>query len=137
MNTFQFAVLVLVAGVPGALLQLYLLYLYRREKQEQRTSPVWSAWSELQNELADTLHHPHPEAREMDKLLERLQTFTIAGLSEITDEDRSRLRVLLRERVDDTTQTKGERVRSEFLLFAMPRAAMEQEATAKTFSQQK
>jgi hypothetical protein len=123
MITLQYTLLAMLlaflAGVPAALLQLYF---HRRE----RKSPMWSAWSGLQKELVNLLHHPHPEAREMDALLEKLQTFTAAGLSEISDTDRARLTSLLRERMDDTAQTQSERLRAEFLLFAMPRVLKEQ-----------
>lgn len=119
MNTIQFIILALLVGLPGALLQLVL---YKRERNRQKKSSLWMAWAALQSELAETLHHPHPESREMDKLLEKLATFTVTGLSEISEEDRARLTVLLREKVDDPNQRKEERIRAEFLLFAMPRA---------------
>ena len=116
--------LAVCAGIPAAVMHFLI---YRRERKRLSGSPLWSAWASLQKELADTLHHPHPESKEMDKLLEKLETFASTGLSEISNPDRARLTNLLRERVDDPKQTQAERVRAEFLLFAMPRARKEQE----------
>ena len=119
MTTLQFVLLATVAGLPGAFVQAYMYFLERRR---QRKSLLWQAWAALQTELSQTLHHPHPEAREMDSLLEKLETFTLAGVSAISHADRVRLTKLLREKVDDPNQEKEERIRAEFLLFAMPRA---------------
>ncbi len=131
MNTFQYVLLVMalafVGGLPAAALQFY----FHHRDYKLMNSPIWSAWSKLQKELADTLHHPHPESAEMDKLLEKLETFAVTGISEISDQDRARLTKLLRERVDDENQTQAERIRAEFLLFAMPRARKEQEDLAQ------
>jgi hypothetical protein len=120
--------LAIIAGSPNALVRLYI---YRRELNRRKESPMWSAWELLQNELAKTLHHPHPEAQEMDGLLIKLQGLTEAGLSQISDLDRTRLTVLLREKVDDPSQTKDERLRAQFLLFAMPRAQEQQKESVK------
>jgi hypothetical protein len=119
MTTLQFVLMAIAVGIPGAILQLYL---YWRERKRQTKSSLWQAWSALQAELAETLHHPHPESAEMDKLLEKLAKFTVTGISQISNTDRARLTELLREKVDDPTQKKEERIRAEFLLFAMPRA---------------
>lgn len=128
MNIWEILALGITLGIPSALLQLYL---YKRERRLVRQSPLWSAWSELQRELADTLHHPHPESREMDKLLEKLETFTVSGISLISPVDRSRLIELLREKVDDPKQEKSEKLRAEFLLLAMPRAERERKSKIK------
>jgi len=119
MNLAGFILLAIVAGLPGAAVQIFL---YQRERRRQKQSMLWQAWAALQVELAETLHHPHPESQELDRLLEKLATFTVTGLSTISDRDRIRLTSLLREKVDDQNQTKEERIRAEFLLFAMPRA---------------
>jgi hypothetical protein len=119
MTAVQFVCLAAIAGVPGALVQVWL---YMLERRRQKKSLLWQAWASLQAELAQTLHHPHPESQEMDRLLERLQDFTLAGVSSISEVDRIRLTQLLRDKVDDPNQKKEERVRAEFLLFAMPRA---------------
>jgi hypothetical protein len=127
-NIITIIVFAICVGLPGAAIQYWM---GRRQLKRLQSAPLLSAWTELQRELAETLHHPHPEAQEMDKLLVKLQGLTSAGLSEISDPDRSRLRELLRERVDDPKQSKDERLRSEFLLFAMPRAQKQQEEDAK------
>lgn len=128
MRILEFLVFGLAIGVPGALLQYYLI---KRERRRITNSPLWSAWSALQSELARTLHQPHPEARELDGLLEKLETFTVAGMSTISSHDRTRLTVLLREKVDDPKQTKPEKMRAEFMLLAMPRAEEEREKTKR------
>jgi len=120
MRLLEYLVLGLAIGVPGAVLQIIL---YRRDKK--RKSQLWSTWSELQSELARVLHKPHLEAEPLDKLLEKLETFTVAGISTISEEDRLKLTVMLRQKVDDNTVPKIDRQRAEFLLLAMPRADYE------------
>jgi hypothetical protein len=83
---------------------------------ESQYSPFWRVF---QTEVADTLHHPHPESRELDGLLEKLEALTM------TDSERDRLVQLLREIADDPNSE--ERSRAEFLLFAMPRVVRERE----------
>jgi hypothetical protein len=104
--------------------------IYRREKKMIRDSPLFSAWSGLQTELVKTLHHPHPESQPMDRMLEKLETFTVSGLSEISDIDRRTLTGMLRKVADDPSKSEVERHRAQFLLFAMPQAQREQEAKA-------
>jgi hypothetical protein len=84
------ALIALLVSVPGVLTQLWI---YRREKERHRASPLFSAWSELQTELVKTLHHPHP--------------------------DRTMLTGMLRKIADDNTQSDSERLRAQFLLLAM------------------
>jgi hypothetical protein len=103
-----------------------IIYMLRKQSQMYKKSPFFASWNRLQTELADTLHHPHIEAQEMDGLLEKLEVFTTAGLSTISKEDRARLIVLLNERVNDRDQTDSERTRAELLLFAMKRVEEEQ-----------
>ena len=120
MKFLEFLVLGLAIGLPGAALQIIL---YRRDKK--RKSQLWSTWSELQSELARVLHKPHLDAEPLDKLLEKLETFTVAGISTITEDDRLKLTTMLRQKVDDNTVPKIDRQRAEFLLLAMPRADYE------------
>ena len=120
MNFLEFLILGLAIGVPSALLQLYL---YKRLKKQK--SQLWSTWAELQSELAKVLHKPHPESEPLDKLLEKLETFTVAGISTISEDDRNKLTVMLRQKMDDTETPKIDRQRAEFLLMAMPRAEYE------------
>jgi len=116
----------LALGTPSALLQWYL---YKKERQKVKKSPLWSAWSDLQRELAETLHKPHPESQELDRLLEKLEIFTAQGVSTISEEERKKLTLLLIRKKDDKKQPKDDRLRAEFLLIAMPRAQMEGHAT--------
>jgi len=120
MRLLEYLVLGLAIGVPGAVLQIIL---YRRDKK--RKSQLWSTWSELQSELARVLHKPHLDAEPLDKLLEKLETFTVAGISTISEDDRLKLTTMLRQKVDDNTVPKIDRQRAEFLLLAMPRADYE------------
>jgi len=111
----------LAIGLPGAMLQLWL---YRRDRH--RKSQLWSTWSELQAELARVLHRPHVADEPMDKLLEALETFTASGISTISRDDRAKLTIMLRQKMDDPLTPKIDRSRAEFLLMAMPRAEEEQ-----------
>ena len=120
MRFFEFLVLGLAIGMPGAALQIYL---YRRDRKKK--SQLWSTWSELQTELARVLHKPHAEAAPMDKLLEALETFTTAGISTISKDDRVKLTVMLRQKMDDPATPTVDKTRAEFLLMAMPRAQKE------------
>jgi hypothetical protein len=85
---------------------------------ETQVSPLWSA---LQKEVADTLHHPHPESAELDGLLEDLEALRLDAVKT------ARLNTLLREKVDDKTQSEDERKRAELLLFIMSRVIKERE----------
>ena len=106
----------LLMAVPSIVAQFVFL---RRQKKIYQDSPFFSSWKRLQTELADTLHHPHIGAEEVDSLLEKLETFTTVGLSTISNGDRKRLMVLLQERANDPTQTSSERTRAELLLITM------------------
>ena len=123
MRLVEYLALGLAMGLPSALLQIYL---YRRERVRRRS--LWSSWSELQTELARVLHKPHLESEPLDKLLEKLETFTAAGISLISSDDRNKLTIMLRQKMDDPNQPKSERQRAEFLLMAMPRAEHERKA---------
>ena len=120
MNLLQIIALGLAIGLPSMGLQMYL---YGRDRK--RKSQLWSTWAELQSELARVLHKPHPESQPLDKLLEKLETFTAAGISTISPDDRDKLTIMLRQKMDDPETPKIDRSRAEFLLLAMPRAAEE------------
>jgi len=122
MRILEFIALGVGIGLPGIIVQIYL---YQRERKKMKVSPIYLAWSMLQSELANTLHKPHPESRELDGLLEKLETFAASGVSTISQEDRTKLTILLREKVDDRDQPEIDRRRAEFLLLAMPRAEIE------------
>jgi hypothetical protein len=117
-----FAAFSILMAIPSIITHILI---YRRQRNMLATSPFFTSWVRLQSELADTLHHPHPEAQEMDSLLEELEKVTTFGVSTITTEDRTRLTALLRERMDDPNQTESERTRAELLLFAMRRVQQE------------
>jgi hypothetical protein len=106
-------------GLPGIIVQIFI---YHRERKKLHVSPLYLAWSMLQSELANTLHRPHPESKELDGLLEKLETFAASGVSTISEDDRMKLTELLRQKVDDRNQPEIDRRRAEFLLLAMPRA---------------
>ncbi|MGC2234271.1 MAG: hypothetical protein WBA09_22410 [Candidatus Acidiferrum sp.] len=57
-----------------------------------KISPLWM---QVQARISSDLHHPSPRYLEMDALLEKLEALTI------TDEERTRLKVLLEERSTD------------------------------------
>jgi hypothetical protein len=124
-SLFEFLLFGLVLGIPGAILRLILHWLERRR---MRSSPLFRAWSDLQTELVNMLHHPHPESRELDLLLEKLETFAVSGVSMISDTDTNRLIELLREKADDMSQSQSERTRAEWLLIAIPRAKRERQS---------
>ena len=120
MNLLEIIALGLAIGLPSVALQMYL---YQRDRK--RKSQLWSTWAELQSELAKVLHKPHPENQPLDRLLEKLETFTAAGISTITSDDRNKLTIMLRQKMDDPATPKIDRSRAEFLLMAMPRAEQE------------
>ena len=76
-------------------------------------------WEVLQTKMAESLHHPHPESLELDKLLEELENLTL------TPERRHRLEELLRHKASNDRETKDERNRAEFLLLAMREVVLE------------
>ena len=83
---------------------------------ETQVTPLWSS---LQRDVSQALHHPHPESKEMDDLLEKLELLTISKV------EREKLIGLLRAIVNDESQTKEERNHAELLLFIMPRVLLE------------
>jgi len=120
MNFPQIIIFGLAIGLPSMALQYYFHYYERKRK-----SQLWSTWSELQTELARVLHKPHTASHPLDRLLEKLETFTAAGISTISDDDSRKLTVMLRQLQDDASQSKIDRQRAEFMLLAIPRAALE------------
>lgn len=61
-------------------------------KLDTQVSPLWA---KVQAQISADLHHPHPQYKEMDDLLEKLEAITI------TSEERARLEVLLVQRSHD------------------------------------
>jgi hypothetical protein len=83
---------------------------------ETQVTPLWAI---LQKEVADSLHHPHPESERMDYLLEKLEQLSI------TPEETAELKALARAKADDPNQSPIERERAETLLFIMPKVVNE------------
>jgi len=99
---------------------LWMVYLLRQQRAINNR-PFWQAF---QSAISKSLHHPHPESREMDKLLEQLEALTIDqwGIA--------RLETLLKEKSVDINQPDEDRQGAEFLLFTMPLVVKERESLA-------
>jgi fumarate reductase subunit D len=123
-DTSPYTVWILGALIPIGLLIAGLLWNLNREKKKERDetqkrltilevqmSPFWAT---LQTKLADALHHPHPESKEKDALLEKLEALTISP------EERIRLNALLINTSSDTSVSTEERTRAKMLLLVMP-----------------
>jgi hypothetical protein len=123
------AVTTLIVGVVIVILTAILAYTVRindrqREQGEDiatlktQISPLWQM---VQAKITKDLHHPHPRYLEMDTLLEKLDALTI------TDNERLRLKVLLKERAQDMHAdiTPEQRISAEILLPVMDRVVME------------
>lgn len=78
---------------------------------QTQVTPFWGA---IQKQVADALHHPHPEAAPVDELLEKLEALTI------TPDERSDLKNLLQGVVDDPDSPEEDRHRAAILLLTMP-----------------
>jgi hypothetical protein len=109
--------------VLGALIPISLAILGLLWKIQGRISiletQVTPLWSTLQAQIAADLHHPHPESRRMDFLLEKLERLTL------THEETMELKKLAREIADDPKQSLEEREKAETLLYVMPRVIRE------------
>ncbi len=111
----------LVAGVVmfQVAVCIWMMILLRKAHHAVTYKPFWKVF---QSGVADSLHHPHPESEELDRLLEQLENLTIDQWGT------ARLKVMLREKASDTKETPEERNRAEFLLFALPMVVREREA---------
>jgi hypothetical protein len=116
----EFPVPVMYAvGVVGAFqvgICCWMMWLLRQIRIVN-SRPFWKA---IQRGVAESLHHPHPESREMDKLLEQLENLTLDQWGT------TRLKAMLRQKADNPDESPEERNRAEFLLFAMPMVVNEQ-----------
>ena len=112
---WQFIVSILLAQT---VILIAMWVMLAKSRKRMSVAPFWEI---LQTQMADALHHPHPESRELDRLLEKLENKP----TDIKDYERLRLEELLREKAQDTTQAKDERNRAEFLLFAMREVVLE------------
>ena len=92
----------LVVASFGALITAVVSLLKRIRAMELQLNTVSTQmsplWAQVQARIAAELHHPHPRYKEMDKLLERLETKP----STITNGERVRLKELLSLRAVDT-----------------------------------
>jgi hypothetical protein len=70
---------------------------FRKVEEEIITikTQVSPLWARVQAQISNDLHHPHPRYKEMDRLLEKLESL------EIVPAERARLRQLLLERSKD------------------------------------
>ncbi len=114
----------LVAGVVmfQVFVCIWMTILLRKAHSAVAYKPFWKAF---QSGVADSLHHPHPESKELDRLLEQLENLTIDQWGT------ARLKALLREKANDNKQSPEERNRAEFLLFALPMVVRERELMAE------
>lgn len=127
--------------VPIGLAILGMLWQLVREKSKERRemerrlttleTQMTPFWATLQTKLADALHHPHPESKESDRLLERLEKLTI------TPEERARLRVLLAEVIANPNVSVEEKAKAQLLLVAMPLVIAERHAIIADVVKQK
>lgn len=123
---------ILGALVPiGLFIAGMLVYSQRQRAKEQAETAKRLAiletqmtpfWATLQTKLADALHHPHPESKERDALLEKLEKLTI------TQDERARLRTLLAEIIENPAETVEEKAKAQLLLLAMPLVIAERHA---------
>ena len=91
-----------------------LLIMFWRGKHQLELSPFWKTF---QTGVVKQLHHPHPESKEMDELLEKLEALTI------TREERKKLITMLRNIIKNPHS--NEHGLANFLLLAMPEVARE------------
>lgn len=92
-----------------------------------QVSPLWAA---VQSKIAKDLTHPSPQFQEMDELLRQLEALTI------TDADRTRLEVLLTERMTSTDPevTDDERESAKLMIGVM-RKVLEEAASPAPLGQ--
>jgi hypothetical protein len=83
-----------------------------------QVSPLWAA---VQSKIAKDLTHPHKQFKEMDGLLEKLEALSI------TDEERVRLRDLLKERAtsQDAEVNDEERASAKLMIGVMEKVLSE------------
>jgi hypothetical protein len=79
-------------------------------------SPLWAT---IQAKLADALHHPHPESRELDGYLEKLEKLILKP------DELPRLRQLLQEIIESPKPDIDEKAKAQMLLLAIPLATGE------------
>jgi hypothetical protein len=97
-----------------------IVQLWRMEgriaKVETQITPFWAS---LQTKIADALHHPHPESKELDGYLEKLENL------ELNDTGHKRLKILLQNIVTDPNVDAEEKAKAKILLAAVPIVQME------------
>ena len=115
---WQFISIVTVIQTAICIWMAFMLHAARKRREYK---PFWEI---LQTKMAEALHHPHTP--ELDGLLEKLENKPTL----ITPLERARLESLLREKANDPNETKDERNRAEFLLFAMREVVLEKTSAA-------
>lgn len=83
---------------------------------ETQMGPFWVA---LQSQLTNAMHRPHPEAQELDDLLEQLEA------DAISDEARGRLREILAAKVKNPLESEADKAQASALLTVMPLVVVE------------
>jgi len=95
-----------------------------KSRKRMSVAPFWEI---LQTRMSAKLHHPHPESRELDGLLEKLENKP----TDLEPYERLRLEALLGEISANDEETKDERNSAEFLLIAMREVVLEQSTKKK------
>ncbi len=116
MNMTAFVIAALAIFQTG--ICVWMVILLRNAHIAVTYKPFWKAF---QTGVADSLHHPRPESRELDKLLEQLEDLTIDA------KGTKRLKEILTQKSKDSNELPDERNRAQFLLFAMPMVVKERE----------
>jgi len=91
---------------------------------DTQVSPLWA---QVQARISSDLHHPHPRYFEMDTLLEKLEAL------KISDTERDRLKVLLRERSVDMHEdiSESQRQSAKIMSGVMDKVVLENKGETK------
>jgi hypothetical protein len=117
-------IVALFAALLGSVALLYSRIRAIELKVTELSVQVSPLWARMQSRIAAELHHPHPRYSEMDSLLEQLEALTI------TDEGRTRLKILLEIRSKDmhTDITPAQRSSAALMLGIMDKVLEESAA---------
>ena len=94
---------------------------------ETKITPLWA---KVQKQLSEDLHHPHAKDKEVDLLLEKLET----APPTISIEETSRLKELLEHRATDMSSeiTESERASARIMAVVMDKVLEETADTSET-----
>lgn len=93
------------------------IVLYRQSVMKKHLVSMPPFWKTFQTKVVSKLHHPHPESKELDNLMEKLESLTLSV------EEKCRLKVMLQKITEDPKS--DERDLAQLLLIAMPRVSRE------------